>query len=98
MDFRKIDLTQKWFALLAEDQNYGFKYSLSQWLMLSQLSSHIKLCNPVCHLGALGNSNLCGVSRKWDLLRVPFCALSIWKQMLSDLSEVCDCQNQDFFP
>lgn len=65
MDFQKIILIQKWFALLAEDQTYGFKSSLSQWLMLSQLSNHINLCNPVRHLGASGNSSLCGVSRKW---------------------------------
>lgn len=58
--------------------------------MLSQLSNHIKLCNPVCHSCAFDNSSLCGVSRKWDLLRVPQCAPSIWNQMPSEPSEVCD--------
>lgn len=59
--------------------------------MVSQLSNHIKLCSLIFLLGgAFDDSSLCGVSRKWDLLRASLCALSIWKQMLPEPSEVCD--------
>lgn len=75
--FQKILLTQQWFALTTESQTYGFKQSLSQWLILSQLSDYIKLCNPGCCCGASDNSSLYGVRRRWDLLGVPLCAPGI---------------------
>lgn len=89
--FQKIFVTQQWFALVAESQTYGFKQSLSQWLTLSQLSDHIRLCNHGCSWGASDNSSLCGVSRKWDLLRGPLCALSICLRSVT-------LGQSDFFP
>lgn len=71
--FTEVTSTLENFALLAEDQTWAFKYCLSPWLMVSQLSNHIKLCNLIFHLGAFDNRNLCGVSRKRDLLRVSIC-------------------------
>lgn len=75
--FQKILLAQQWFALITESQTDGFKQSLSQWLMLSQLSDYIKLCNPGCCWGASDNSCLCAVRRRWDLLGAPLCAPTI---------------------
>lgn len=71
--FIEVTSTLESFALLAEDQTCAFNYCLSPWLMVLQLSNHIKLHNLIFHLGALDNCSLCGLIRKCDLFRVSLC-------------------------